>query len=196
MRPRSKTTNPSRLSQAVVKLRRALGLTQHRLAALLGVSPPAIGRYETDRSPSGAVLTNLRKLAREQCLKHPDDDDLRDLDDVFYSAMVDEFPVYRHALTMGLQAIAGELLADIIRLSRASDSRETRTTLEVMTDRVSEVQRFAEILNPLNSRLPDSPSAEDVQEILEPMFIRGGLRYTGSAAVNAVMRHRERIKPK
>src|SRR5580693_2027022 len=102
MRPRTRSTKPSRLSASVTELRKELRQTQQQFAQTLETSITAIARYETTRSPSGDILLRLDKLAREH--------DRVDLSDVFYSAMVGKNPSVRLELSIKLQSAALRLV--------------------------------------------------------------------------------------
>jgi len=70
------------LSEAVLTLRSAVGLTQERFAKRVGVSHRTIARYETEEQPGGHVLIRLAGLSLGE--RHPE------LADVFWEAYRDE----------------------------------------------------------------------------------------------------------
>jgi transcriptional regulator with XRE-family HTH domain len=193
MRPRVKTTELSELSVAVAELRKALGLTQQQFAQRLGTSITTVARWETTgRSPSGSTLLRLRVLAQRQWQKARDER-LRDLMDVFHSALVDEFPILRQGLSIGLQVSADRLREAICELSAVLGSPEWREKLDVMGQEVEHIRRAAEMLSPVNYRLPLKASSGDVQAIWESMPDPFGGRFTATAA-DVILRHRHRGK--
>ncbi|MBZ5626112.1 MAG: helix-turn-helix domain-containing protein [Acidobacteriia bacterium] len=58
------------LQDAVVELRRALGLNQTLFARRIGVSTSTVYRWETQKPPRGPVLTRLSELS--ESLQRPD----------------------------------------------------------------------------------------------------------------------------
>jgi transcriptional regulator with XRE-family HTH domain len=58
----------SAVSEAVVRLRTALGETQEQFAARMGTSVATIARYETSRTPKRGALDELIKIADENGL--------------------------------------------------------------------------------------------------------------------------------
>lgn len=54
--------NPLKIGATIASLRKARGLTQEQLAALVGVSGPAVSKWETDAScPDVALLCPLAR---------------------------------------------------------------------------------------------------------------------------------------
>ena len=158
MRPRTKTTKPSRLSVAVSKLRQQLGQTQQQFAQTLKTSITTIARYETSRNPSGQILLELEKLAREH--------GFAEVHDVFYSAVVDEFGIYRHGLATDLSSAASSLQVGLLDLWDSVTSVETKKKIEALFERVLDVERFARILDPMEFRLPE-PDPRAVKRAME-----------------------------
>jgi len=70
------------VSEAVLTLRSAVGLTQERFAKRVGVSHKTIARYETDQPPGGNVLIRLAGISLGE--RHPE------LAEVFWDAYRDE----------------------------------------------------------------------------------------------------------
>lgn len=62
-RPTSRVRKP--ISEAVIRLREALGENQQQFANRLGTAITTIARYETSRPPSGQILLYLARLAVE-----------------------------------------------------------------------------------------------------------------------------------
>lgn len=69
MRPRTKQRELGELSQAVRKLREALGQTQQQFAHTLGTAITSIARYETGREPHGRPLARMAQVAADQGLE-------------------------------------------------------------------------------------------------------------------------------
>jgi transcriptional regulator with XRE-family HTH domain len=65
MRPRTRNKQIGELSQAVKKLREALGQTQQEFAQTLNAAITTIARYETGRSPKGWFLARLAEIASQ-----------------------------------------------------------------------------------------------------------------------------------
>jgi transcriptional regulator with XRE-family HTH domain len=61
----SRKKNRTSQQQAVVSLRKSLGLTQRELAAALKVTVTTVCRWETSRPPSGAHLRELARFAHD-----------------------------------------------------------------------------------------------------------------------------------
>jgi len=65
VRPRTKQKPVGELSQAVKKLREALGQTQQQFAQTLNTAITTIARYETGRTPKGQFLSRLEAVATQ-----------------------------------------------------------------------------------------------------------------------------------
>lgn len=61
--PESDPPRKTPIQEAVINLRHALGLTQERFAAALGVGLVTVARWETSRTPAGTSLARLEVLA-------------------------------------------------------------------------------------------------------------------------------------
>jgi len=59
-------TDRSRASEALIELRKTMGMTQQRFAVeVLNVAVPTVGRYETSHPPAAKVLLKLAHVAHE-----------------------------------------------------------------------------------------------------------------------------------
>jgi transcriptional regulator with XRE-family HTH domain len=82
LRPRTKNNQVGELSQAVKKLREALGQTQQDFAQTLDAAITTIARYETGRAPKGGYLARLAEIASQN--------NLIELSEVFRGALIEE----------------------------------------------------------------------------------------------------------
>ena len=205
MRPRTRKEPPSRLSAAVTQLRQALGQTQQQFAQTLGTAVTSIARYETSRNPSGPILVRLKDLTRHLMGYVADDRPevrrkLCDLEDIFYSALVNEFPTYRLGLVStltGESAQCREILVEM--LLSESTPLNLRPKLQEAVDHLHELNRQIHMLDPMSATLPEHATAEDIADKFVPLFLEG--QYGGpvpkdvsTAAVQKVKRGIAKLK--
>lgn len=167
MRPRSKSTKPSQLSVAVTELRKQLGQTQQQFAQTLDVTITTIARYETSRSPSGAVLIRLRGLAL--ALGEP----AAHLEKIFFSALIDEFPWYRYEVAKKLTDITHRLLFGLLEAHDAAHSPALKKRLKELVTLGCEIELGIDLVDPLCARLPEDASMNDIARTLLPMRWEG-----------------------
>jgi transcriptional regulator with XRE-family HTH domain len=180
MRPRTRTDEPSRLSGAVTRLRKALGQTQQQFAQTLGTAVTTIARYETSRNPSGTVLVRLKNLARAAGLE--------DLDNIFYSALLNEFPAYRVGLMSTLMVESGKCEDILFSMSQApSTPVAARQGLNLALDHLREIDRLVKMLEPIGVTLPDGARTEDVAEKLIPTVLEAQLGKPASQSVSKTL---------
>ena len=179
MRPRTRKEEPSRLSAAVTQLRQALGQTQQQFAQTLGTAVTSIARYETSRNPSGPILVRLKDLTRHLMGYVADNRpelrrELCDLDDIFYSALVNEFPACRMGLVASLIGESAQCRDILLEMFLAgSTPADLRPKLQRALDHLQEVNRQIHILDPMSATLPEHATAEDIAEKFVPMFLEG-----------------------
>lgn len=179
MRPRTRKEQPSRLSNAVTRLRQALGQTQQQFAKTLGVGIATVARYETSRNPGGPALVRLRDFTRFLTGKVADNrpdmqHELFDLDDIFYSALVNEFPLYRGGLALTLMGHTSEcrqILGGI--LESQSTPAELHPKLQEVINILEEAHRQVSLFDPMKVTLPEGATAENIAEQFVPMFVEG-----------------------
>lgn len=118
-RPTSRVREP--ISEAVIRLREALGENQQQFANRLGTAITTIARYETSRPPSGQALVALAKLAVE----HDRTDDAI----LFRKALEKEMGLESRGTPSGAEeTIAVELLLLVLRNRHIAEvDREYRT---------------------------------------------------------------------
>lgn len=164
MRPRSKTVKVSLLCTAIKDLREALGQTQQQFAQTLGTAVTTIARYETGRNPTGQILIRLKDLAREHKQEN--------LDDVFYTALVQEFPSYRTALSV---TIASRFIKSLLALEdiRIAVSRKLRPRLEEVMADLWEGHQEARLLDPVKIQVPRDPHPADFPAVILPQLFEG-----------------------
>lgn len=198
--PRHKNSTPTRLSDAVAALRKRMGLTQPQFAALLKVTLVTVARWETTRPPSGDTLIVLRRLSSklvELFRKSPAHDNateeraLLDIDDTFYSALVQEFPFYRFGLVVSIKS---ELNSVRMNLLNAAVSESTPPGLKALLDGSDKalqcIDEMVTLFNPLIPVTPTKGTAEDVADELMPMVMKGTM---GTAASDASIRKETQI---
>lgn len=171
MRPRSKTTRTSILSDSVKKLREAAGVTQEEFAKGLGVTLNTVARWETFRSPSGIPnLLKLRKIAEHY--------ELFDLDDIFYSALLQESPSHRFGYVGTINAKASSMRLEIVELACATKDMELRDKLLDFGKELGEISRVVNLLCTTTTRLPAGEvGTEDYVRVMAPDLIAGQLKH-------------------
>jgi transcriptional regulator with XRE-family HTH domain len=155
-RPRSKNLTLSPLSQACRDLRRAAGRTQAQFAGDMGVSLPTIQRWEQNFPPSGATLVKLRQTS--EALLQNCSVDVRPLllqtDQVFYAALVDEFPVYRMGLVADIMVSLGEVRSFVssVICDESIDARY-RQGASLVADELLHIQHCVSLFDPIRNAL-------------------------------------------
>jgi hypothetical protein len=98
--------------------------------------------------------------------------ELLDLDDLFFSALVDEFPLHRQGLSLSMMCEAEKALGAIqdVILAETTPSG-LRPKLQEVSDHLEEIFRYAYILDPMHVLLAEGTTAESVAEFLAPMVI-------------------------
>ncbi|MEK7993431.1 MAG: helix-turn-helix transcriptional regulator [Planctomycetota bacterium] len=157
MRPRTKSKETTKLSIAVRQLRRACGQTQREFAATLGVTPVTVARWETTRQPGGQVLVKLKNLASER--------GLGELEDVFFSAGLNEFAGYRLGLSTTLQHEAMQCIEMAIQMATdASIPPQFAPKVQAMLEVLQDIWDHAGLLNPIHASLVSAAEPETTPE--------------------------------
>jgi len=185
MRPRTKTKDLSQISKACRRLREITGRTQREFAKDLQVSLPTIQRWETNSPPSGQSLRRLRiagSLFLERVSQAPEcdeklRDDLLEIDDQLYGALVDEYPAYKSSL---VASISGKILqietflAEII-----TDSDMTRSAIatraEALLPLFEDIRPWLLMLDPLARRIRSEETNGISKELAKELALAVGI---------------------
>jgi hypothetical protein len=111
----------------------------------------------------GPVLARLKDLARQQ--------ELPDLEDIFFSAALDSIPAYRLGLIASIQ---GEVINSICAVgdllkSQAENGAEADPRLPRIIESLTEAHRLVELFDTTWVKLPKRPTGFDVLAQLAPM---------------------------
>lgn len=137
-KPRVYSENVTAISNAVLRLRRALDLTQRQFAERVGVSVPTVARWETLDAPSGDGLKRLYGVAIE-AEREGIDYDRR----ILYSALVQEEPIFRRDLVVFVK----RHLSDALSLAMDGNKPAEDRVVE-MGNAVAEAYRLVELFDP------------------------------------------------
>jgi hypothetical protein len=114
----------------------------------------------------GPVLARLKDLAHQQ--------ELPDLEDIFFSAGLDCLPAYRLGL---IASIEGQMLnaicalGDLLKL-QAENGREPDPRLPQIVGSLVEAYRLVELFDTTWVKLPKRPTGLDVFKELAPMVVQ------------------------
>jgi transcriptional regulator with XRE-family HTH domain len=116
---------PGSVTEAVRKLRKALGETQQQFAYRMNTAVRTIARYETVRPPQGRVLRQLEEIAMEHDLGH--------IAEVFHGVLEQEFGLGSSEKTRyyGVAVFGRNQLLDVFDEYVRLANQDGRTVTEV-----------------------------------------------------------------
>lgn len=134
-RPQQKTRNLGPVNQAIVELRKTLGMSQQSFAVSLGVALNTVARWEAGMEPSGASLIELHRLAAHH--EH------KALSETFWDAAAAEVGKVGIWRIGDIYTLASEALAALDDGDRSPEAR----SLEVK-NKLQQIQETCGQLNP------------------------------------------------